>query len=82
MMKADVCAQLGLLNRNVDEMIRLFQRATDAGVWTRQEARRHEIRIESLRAKLNADCKELMALRERANGPRLSTQNTPPRKKI
>jgi len=54
-MKADLRAELGLLNRNVVEMIRLFECATDAGIWTRQEVARHEARLELLRAKLNAD---------------------------
>jgi hypothetical protein len=77
-MKDDLCAELGLLNRNVDEMIRLLQRATDAGIRTPEEATRHTARIELLGAKLNADFKELMALRERANESRLSTQNARP----
>ena len=77
-MKADLRAEVRLLNRNVNEMIRLFRCATDAGVWTRREAERHERRLESLRAKLNADFRELIALRDCANGSRLSTQNARP----
>jgi hypothetical protein len=77
-MKADLRAQLVLLNKNVVEMIRLVQRATDAGIWTLHEAARHEARLDLLRAKLNADFKELMALRERANGLQLSAQNAHP----
>jgi hypothetical protein len=69
-MKADLRAELGLLNRNVDEMIRLVQRATDAGLWSRQEGARHEARLELLRAKLNADFRELIALRERLSRSR------------
>jgi hypothetical protein len=80
-MKADLRAELGLLHRNVDEMMRLLQCATDAGIWTREEAKRHEARLELLRAKLKADFTELMALRERANGSRLSTRNLHPAKK-
>ena len=76
-MKADLRAELGLLHRNVDELIPC---ATDAGMWTREEAKRHEARLELLRAKLKADFTELMALRERANGSRLSTQNLHPAK--
>ena len=72
-MKADLCAQLVQLNKNVVEMIRLVQRATDAGIWTLHEATRHAARLELLRAKLNADFSELMVLRERANESRLST---------
>jgi hypothetical protein len=74
-MKADLRAELGLLNRNVDEMIRLFQCARDAGIWTRREATRHEELLELLRAKVNADFRELIALRERTNRSPLSTQN-------
>lgn len=77
-MKADLDEDLDLLNRNVDEMIRLLQRATDAAIWTPQEAARHAAHIESLRAKLTADFRELMALRERANESQLSTQNAHP----
>ena len=77
-MKADLYAELGLVNRNVDEIIRLLVCATDAGIWTRQEATRREARLELLRVRLNADFRELTALRERANGLRLRTQNTHP----
>jgi hypothetical protein len=77
-MKAGLRAQLVRLNKNVDEMIRLVQRATDAGIWTRHEATRHAAGLELLRGKLNADFSELMVLRERANESRLSTQNAHP----
>ena len=46
-------------------MIRLFQSAQDAGVWTRQEAECHGAWLEALRAKLNDDFNALAALRER-----------------
>jgi hypothetical protein len=45
-MKADLRAELGLVNRNVDEMIRLLECATDAGIWSRQDAARHTARLE------------------------------------
>ena len=77
-MKADLCTELILLNRNVDEMIRLFQCATDAGIWTRREAARNEARLELLRARWNTDFKELMILRERSNGLPPSMQNAQP----
>jgi hypothetical protein len=69
-MNADLLAELSLMNRNVDEMIRLCQCATDAGIWTRREAERHVARLESLRAKLNADYREVIALRERLSKAR------------
>ena len=59
-MKADLRAELDLLNTNVDEMIRLCQCAADGGLWTRQEAQRRTARLEFLRAKLNADFAELV----------------------
>ena len=38
-MKADLRAEIVLLNRNVDEIIGLLQCATDADIWTRQRQR-------------------------------------------
>jgi hypothetical protein len=64
-MKADLRADLVLLNRNVDEIIGLLQRATDAGIWTRQEATLHEARLALLRAKLSTDFAELISAEER-----------------
>lgn len=64
-MKTDVQSELDLLNQNADEMIRLCQFATDAGLWTQQKARRHTARLEALRVKLNADFRELLVLQER-----------------
>jgi hypothetical protein len=63
--KADLREELDLLNRNVDEMIRLFQCTADAGIWTKREATRHQARLESIRKKLNADYREIMARDER-----------------
>jgi hypothetical protein len=64
-MKADLSAELALLNRNVDEIIGLLQCVTDAGIWTRQEATEHETRLESIRKNFNADYREIMARDER-----------------
>jgi hypothetical protein len=77
-MKADLRPELGVMNRNADEMIGLFQCAATAAIWTPQEATRHASRLELLCVKLNADFSELMVLRERANESRLSTQNAHP----
>jgi hypothetical protein len=63
-MKADLRAETDPLNRNVDEMIRLFQCTTDAKVCTAREARLHTTRLELMRAKLNADFRELLHLHE------------------
>lgn len=64
-MKPDLHAEPDLLNRNVDELIRLCQCATDVGVWTTQEAGLHTAHLDLLRTKVNADFRELIALRER-----------------
>jgi len=73
-MKADLGAELDVMNRNVDELIRLCQCATDAGVWTTQEATRHTARLDSLRAKLDADFRELMGSHERVKEARERTR--------
>ena len=77
-MKADPREELDLLNRNVDEMIRLVQRATDAGIWTPQEAARREARLELLRVKLNADFREIIASGERPSEARERARNESP----
>jgi hypothetical protein len=77
-MRVDICGELALWNKNVDEMIHLIQRAQDAGIWTQQEAERHKARLQVLRTELNADFNELVALRERAAGRRLSERNEHP----
>ena len=66
-MEPDLRAELGVINRNTDELIGLCQCATDAGVWTTQEATLHTVRLDSLRAKLNADFREFMDSHLRAN---------------
>jgi hypothetical protein len=76
-MKADLYTKHDLWNKSADEMIRLFQRVQDAGIWTQQEATRHVAGLESLRAKLNSDFRELMALCERTNASRLNVQDEP-----
>jgi hypothetical protein len=64
-MRVNICGEQPLWNKNVDELIRLFQSAQDAGIWTRQEAERHEARLEALRMKLNDDFNAIVALPER-----------------
>jgi hypothetical protein len=79
-MQSDLWPEIDLMNLNVDEIVRLCQCAADAGIWTRHEAERHTARLESLRAKLNADFQELARLREcvNAKASRISTQNVNP----
>jgi hypothetical protein len=63
-MKANLHVELDLLHQNVDEIIRLVHCAADADIWTPHEATRHTVRLEVLRAKLTADLRDLIALRE------------------
>jgi hypothetical protein len=77
-MQTDLGSDFDLLNRNVDELIRLLQGATDAGIWTPQEAAQHVARLELVRAKLNADFRELLVLYERSSTSRHSPQNAVP----
>jgi hypothetical protein len=74
-MQTDLGADCDLLNRNVDELIRLFQSAADAGIWTPPDAAQDVASLELVRAKLDADSREVVVLRERANASRRSTQN-------
>jgi hypothetical protein len=65
--RSDIYAELYRSNKNVDEMIRLLQRAQDAGIWR-----------ELLRTKLNADFRELIALRRRVDLLGFSERNHRP----
>ena len=64
-MKTDLHVELDLLHQNVDGIIRLVHCAADADIWTLHEATLHTVRLEILRAKLTADFRDLIALRER-----------------
>jgi hypothetical protein len=74
-MKGNLQAERRLLNRNVDELNRLLQCATGNGIWTPQEGTRHVGHHELVRAKLNADFRELMDLRERVKESWRSAQS-------
>jgi len=76
--RSDIYAELYRSNKNVDEMIRLLQRAQDAAIWTQQEAALHEARLELLRTQLNADFGELIALRKRVDLLGFSERNHRP----
>jgi len=73
-MKLDAYAEIYLWNKNVDALIRVLQRMEALGVRTKQEMKVHEIRLEEIRAALNADFTEAMLTRERADHWRLNRQ--------
>ena len=75
-MRLDAYAEIYLWNKNVDALIRVLQRMEALGVRSRQEMKVHEIRLEEIRAGLNADFTEAMLVRERADQWRLKRQRT------
>jgi hypothetical protein len=66
-MKLDPYAEIYLWNKNVDALIRVLRRIEALGVRSRQEMKAHEMRLEEVRAALNADFTEAMRVRERAD---------------
>lgn len=64
------------MNKNVDALIRVLQRMEALGVRSRQEMKAHEIRLEEIRARLNAEFMEAMLVRESADHWRLKGERT------
>ena len=75
-MKLDAYTEIYLWNKNVDALIRVLQRMEALGVRSRQEMKVHEIRLEEIRAGLNADFSAAMATRERDDQSRFKRQRT------
>ena len=64
------------VNKNVDALIRVMQRMEALGVRSRQEMKGHEIRLEEIRARLNAEFMEAMLVRASADHWRLKGERT------
>jgi hypothetical protein len=75
-MKMDPYAEMYLWNRNIDGLVRVLQRLELFSIRTKQELKTYEIRLEEIRAGLNADLSETMAARERADEFRLWSWRT------
>ncbi len=75
-MKADPYGELFLWNRNLDRLIRVLQRMETLSIRPKQEMKAFEVRLEEIRAALNADFTESMATRERSDQSRLTRQRT------
>ena len=73
-MKLDAYTEIYLWNKNVDALIRVLQRMEALGVRSRQEMKVHEIRLEEIRAGLNADFSAAMTSRERDDQSRFKRQ--------
>jgi hypothetical protein len=75
-MKMDAYAEIYLWNRNVDRLIRVLQRMEIFSIRPKQEMKAYEVRLEEIRADLNVDFADAMAMRERADQTRLNRQRT------
>jgi hypothetical protein len=75
-MKQDAYGDMYLWNRGVDRLVRVLQRLETAAIGTKQEMKAHEVRLEEIRAGLNAEFAEAMAKREREDQSRLAAQRT------
>jgi hypothetical protein len=75
-MKEGAYGEMYLWNRGVDRLVRVLQRLETAAIFSRKEMKAHEVRLEEIRAGLNADFAEAMAKREREDQERLERQRT------
>jgi len=76
MNKADCFTEIYLWNLNMDRLIRVLQRLEFQSIRPQRELRAYAIRLEEIRAGLNADFAELMAARERSDEFRFRTWRT------
>ena len=75
-MKQDAYGDMYLWNRGVDRLVRVLQRLETAAIGTKLEMKAHEVRLEEVRAGLNAHFAETMEKREREDQRRLARQRT------
>jgi hypothetical protein len=75
-MKADDFTEIFLWNQNVDRLVCVLQRLESFSIHPKQVLKAYEVRLEEIRAGLNADFSEAMAARECADESRLWRQRT------
>ena len=75
-MKVDVYAEMYLWNRSADRLIRVLQRLDAFSICSKQRIKGYQVRLEEIRAGLNADFAEATAKRERSDEDRLCRQRT------
>jgi hypothetical protein len=73
-MKADIYTEIFLFNKNVDSLVRVLQRIEALGIWTRRAMTSYEVRLEELRAAVNADFSELIYVKERFDQHKFQNQ--------
>ena len=62
--------------RTWDRLVRVLQRLESFSIRPKQELKAYEVRVEEIRAGLNADFAQAMAARERSDEDRLRMQRT------
>jgi hypothetical protein len=67
MPKADAYTEIYLWNLNIDRLIRVLQRLEPHSIRSQRELKAYAIRLEEIRAGVNADFAEVMVARERAD---------------
>lgn len=67
MNKSEIWADLYIWNLNIDRLVRVLQGLELHSIRSRRELRTYAIRLEEIRAGLNADFAEVMLARERAD---------------
>jgi hypothetical protein len=74
--KVDAFAEIYIWNLNMDRLVRVLQRLEPHSIRSQRELRAYAIRLEEIRAGLNADFAETMVARERADEFRFWTWRT------
>ena len=64
---ADLYTEIYLWNLNIDRLIRVLQRLEPHSIRSQRELKAYAIRLEEIRAGVNADFAEVMVARERAD---------------
>ena len=76
MIKADAYSEIFLWNRNADSLMRVLQRMESIGILSKQHKKIYEVRLEEVRAALNAHFSATMATLERDDHSRFKRQRT------
>ena len=76
MTKSEAFTEIYLWNLNMDRLVRVLQRLEPHSIRSQRELKAYAIRLEEIRAGLNADFSETMATRERADEFRFCTWRT------
>lgn len=66
-MKVDVYAEMYLRNRSADRLIRVLQRSEAFSICSKQRIKAYQVRLEEIRAGLNANFAEVTGKRERTD---------------